>query len=119
MSRKILIPLFGNEVAPRFDLATDVMLVLVTSKPDKPACWESRIVVLPGPSADELCRLILNEDVQTVVCAGIEDEYFQFLTWKGVTVVDEVMGPVDRVVTALANDALDRGTDFYGPSNVL
>jgi len=38
--------------------------------------------VLPHASPEELCHLILAQDVRTVVRGAIEEEYYQCLTWK-------------------------------------
>ena len=88
-SKKILIPLHENDVAPRFDLATEVLIVTDSGKPGSA---DNRMVVLPRASADQLCHLIITENVQTVICSGIEDDYYQYLTWKRIEVIDSVVG---------------------------
>jgi len=89
MSIKILIPLHENDVAPRFDLATEVLIVTDVGKTGS---GEKRMVVLPRASADQLCHLIITEGIQTVICSGIEDDYYQYLTWKRIEVIDSVIG---------------------------
>lgn len=88
-SKKILIPLNENNVAPRFDLATEVLIV---TDPGKTGSEDKRMVVLPRASADQLCHLIITENIQTVICSGIEDDYYQYLTWKRIEVIDSVVG---------------------------
>ena len=56
--------LHENDVAPRFDLATEALIVTGIEKTDS---GDKRIMVLPRPSADQLCHLIITEDVQTVI----------------------------------------------------
>lgn len=90
MYRKIIIPLFENDVAPRFDLATEVVIVRFDSK-DSPG--EEKMIVMPQASAEQLCHLVLTERIDTVICGGIEEEYYQYLTWKQVEVIDSVIGP--------------------------
>ena len=89
MLKKILIPLHENDVAPRFDLATEV---LIASDIGKGGVGDKRMVVLPRASADQLCHLIITEGIQTVICSGIEDDYYQYLTWKRIEVIDSVVG---------------------------
>ncbi len=89
MSTKILIPLHENDVAPRFDLATEVLIVTGVGKLGSK---NKRMVVLPRASADQLCHLIITEGIQTVICSGIEDDYYQYLTWKRIEVIDSVIG---------------------------
>jgi predicted Fe-Mo cluster-binding NifX family protein len=87
--KKILIPLHENDVAPRFDLATEVLIV---TELEEAGSGDKRMVVLPRASADKLCHLIITENIQTVICSGIEDDYYQYLTWKRIEVIDSVVG---------------------------
>lgn len=102
-SQKILIPLYGNDVAPRFDLTTEVM---ITSRQDGREDREEKIVVLSQASAEQLCHLILTEGIDVVICNGIEEEYYQFLTWKKVQVLDSVIGPWQTVLERFFKDTL-------------
>ena len=87
--KRVLIPLYNDEVAPRFDLAREALLVGL----DQEAGLEnSREILLPQASADGLCDLIVNKDVNVVICGGIEEEYYHYLRWKRVEVVDNVAG---------------------------
>ena len=90
MREKTLIPLFGNEVAPRFDLATEVLVISLDRNSGE---REEKMLVLPQTSSEELCHLALTEGIQTVICGGIEEEYYHYLTWKKIKVFDSVMGP--------------------------
>lgn len=88
MERKILIPLFNDYVAPRFDLATEVLITKVGKSLD----GDEKIVMLPKASAEQLCHMILMERIQTLICGGIEEEHYQYLKWKKVEVLDSVIG---------------------------
>lgn len=103
---KILIPLYENDVAPRFDLATEVLIV---SGLGQTPTGDRRLVVLPRASADRLCHLILTEGVQTVICSGIEDDYYQYLTWKRIKVIDSVVGPSDAALQRYSQGLLQPG----------
>lgn len=89
MEKKILIPLYGDEVSPRFDQAAEV---LIATWFESSAALNEKVVVLSKPSAEKLCHLIITEGVQTVICGGIEEEYYQYLKWKRVEVIDSVIG---------------------------
>lgn len=106
MTQKILIPLYADQVAPRFDLATEVSVV---SMADDGRLTEKKTVVLPRASAEQLCHLILLEKISTVVCGGIEDEYYQYLKWKNVTVLDSVIGSYKKVLKELESGTLRAG----------
>lgn len=106
MEQKILIPLYVDQVAPRFDLATEVYIV---SMADDGRSIEKRTVVLPRASAEQLCHLVLLEKIGTVVCGGIEDEYYQYLKWKNVKVLDSVIGSYKDVIKRLESGTLQSG----------
>ncbi len=105
-SRNVLVALLGESVAPRFDLATEVLIV---RSRDGRLAGEPRTVILPGPSAEELCSLVLAERVGCVVCGGIEDVHYQYLTWKDVEVVDRVIGSWQAVLRRLLSRELRPG----------
>ena len=106
MSTKILIPLYENEVAPRFDLATEVLIV---SEIGKTGSGDKRMMVLPRASADQLCHLIITEGIKTVICSGIEDDYYQYLTWKRIEVIDSVVGPSQSALKRYVEGTLKPG----------
>lgn len=94
-TKKILIPLFRDEVAPRFDLAVEVLILVVS---EDGAIEDQKTLVLPHASADELCDLILAQGVGVVICGGVEEEYYHYLRWKRVDVIDAVAGPAEAAL---------------------
>ena len=107
---KILIPLHEDEVAPRFDLATDVLIVS-SSDIDEPE--KHRVVVLPRASADQICNLALTEKIQVVICGGIEDTYYRYLVWKGIEVIDSVIGHYRSALSQYIKGTLQPGTILH------
>jgi predicted Fe-Mo cluster-binding NifX family protein len=97
MSTKILVTLYRDEVAPRFDLCSEVLLVTVDATGHE---VRRQDLVLAHSSADDLCDLILDREVSVVITGGIEEEHYHYLRWKRIEVIDAVAG--------LAADALDR-----------
>lgn len=106
MSKKILVTLYGSDVAPRFDLATEIWL---GSTGERNIVEDERTIVLPHASAEELCHLILREHVDVVICCGIEEEYFEYLHWKRIEVFDSVVGRRRDVVNAYLAKTLRPG----------
>jgi predicted Fe-Mo cluster-binding NifX family protein len=106
MAIKVLICLYGNEVNPRFDLATEVLIAFIGADGN---VQEERVVVLPQASAEMLCHMILTESIQVVICGGIEEEYYQYLTWKRVNVLDSVVGDSREALARLAEGRLHGG----------
>ncbi len=103
---RILIPLNGDDIAPRFDLVLEAMVILIS---DSNEILDQRIVVLPHTSAEGLCDVILKERINTVICCGIEDEFYQFLTWKKIKVLDSVIGSSSMILTKYCGPGLSSG----------
>lgn len=103
--RKTLVTLDLDHVSPRFDLTAEVWLG--RTGPHSPPTGKT--LVLSSASADELCKLVLTENVELVVCGAIEDKYHDYLQWKGVEVYDSVVGHLDAVIHALDENSLESG----------
>ncbi|MFC1884099.1 NifB/NifX family molybdenum-iron cluster-binding protein [Thermodesulfobacteriota bacterium] len=110
MSEKLLITIWENNVAPRFDLATEVLIARID---DNRSVTDQKTMVLAHESTEDLCQLILNEEVGVVVCGGIEEEYFDYLTWKKVKVMDSVMGPWERALDRFKDENLKPGDILF------
>ncbi len=106
MIKKTIIPLYRDEVAPRFDLATEVQIITTSGKGN---VEEERTVVLPRASAEELCHLILAEHIDILLCGAIEDEYYQFLTWKKIEIYDSISGPWKKAHEVFRSQKLKSG----------
>lgn len=103
---KILVTVTADDIAPRFDLCTEV---LIAEFNEGGTALGPRNVLLPGPSADELCSLILKESIDVVICGGIEDSFFQYLIWKKVTVIDRVIGTPAKALQLTLEERLQPG----------
>jgi len=111
---RVLIPLFKDEVAPRFDLAAEALLADVTQDGDEVGGEiKTEDFLLPHPSADGLCDLILRKDVDVLICGGIEEEYYHYLRWKRVEVLDNVAGPARDVLERYAQGTLQPGDILF------
>jgi len=106
----ILVTLDGSDVAPRFDATTEVLIVTLN---DDGSVADERTVVLSKPSADDLCQMVLSERVDVVVCGGIEGQFYDYLTWKRVRVLDSVMGPCRRALRELRAGDLESGAVLF------
>jgi hypothetical protein len=104
--RNVLLVLDGKNIAPRFDLALELLIVSMGND-GKPV--ERRDVLLARPSADALCRAVASENVQTVICGGIEKEYLQYLGWKNVEVIHSIIGSSEVAVSRYRKGALKSG----------
>jgi predicted Fe-Mo cluster-binding NifX family protein len=103
---KILVTLQNNDIAPRFDLATEVLIAKISRGR---ISGEPRTVLLPGAGSDALCSLIIKEEASLVICGGIEEAHFQYLAWKKIEVIDRVIGPASEAVALAAAKQLRPG----------
>jgi len=106
---KVLVPLSGTYVAPRFDQATEVWIGHVSSR----APAHGKTFVLTQPSAEELSQLIITEHVQTLICGAIENEIYEYLIWKKIKVIDYIIGPYERALEKLGKDNLHSGDILF------
>jgi len=107
MRQKLLIPLMGDDIAPRFDLATEA--VIISFDPE----WneeEEKILVFSQASAEDLCHLILTEGIKVVICSAIEEEYYHYLTWKKIKIFDSVIGIWKKATESFKEGTLTAGT---------
>lgn len=104
---KILIPIEGDLIAPRFDMANEVV---VATCYDRQLLEEPRSLLIATASADVLCEMIFKEQVKTVICCGIEEECYRFLHWKKIVVFDSVIGPWKRALTLAMSGELQTGS---------
>lgn len=106
MPLKVLIPLLENNVAPRFDLAAEVLIAVLDGRG---TIRDRKLLIMPQASAEKLCQLILTEAVGTVICGGIEEEHYDYLTWKQVKVIDDVIGSGQAALQQLGRSRLQSG----------
>jgi hypothetical protein len=110
MERRALITVSKDEIAPRFDLTTEALLLNIS---DTGEILQRKTFLLAHASGDELCDLALSRDIGTIVCGGIEEEYYHYLRWKRIDVIDSVMGPLESVVARVAKNNLKSGDILY------
>ena len=108
--KKALFALEGNYIAPRFDLAPEVLILSLGSSTKHD---ETKTVVLPRPSAEMVCQVATSENVQTVICGGIEEEYLQYFGWKKMEVIHSVIGLAESAIERFRKGALKPGDILF------
>lgn len=104
--RKLLVVIQGDYVAPRFDLATEVILVKYEQGQ---IVEEPKNIIMERPSDEALSQMVVDEHVTDLVCGGIEDLHYQFLAWKRVNVVDRVIAPWQEALEQHISERLQSG----------
>jgi predicted Fe-Mo cluster-binding NifX family protein len=103
---KILITAQGDFVAPRFDLTAEVVIATVDNGV---LVGKPRTIIMDRPSPEDLSNMIMEEGISMVICGGIEDRHYQFLTWKKIRVIDFVIGDHESVLNRALAGQLQPG----------
>ena len=96
----------GDFVAPRFDLATEILIVRFENDA---IIGEPRTIIMERPSEEELCQIVVKENITDIVCGGIEELHYNFLAWKKVKVLDAVIGDWKTVIDKALAGTLQQG----------
>ncbi|MEM5787984.1 MAG: NifB/NifX family molybdenum-iron cluster-binding protein [Syntrophobacteraceae bacterium] len=104
--KKILLTLEGNDIAPRFDLAPEVLIVSIDREG---RVHKEENVVLARPSAEIVCHVAAAENIGTLICGGIEEEFLQYLKWKKVSVIHSVIGTAESALGHFLGGTLKSG----------
>ncbi len=108
---KILITIRGDYISPRFDLTSEVIIATCY---DRKLVEEPRSIILSEFSSEKLCDVALKESANVIVCGGIEEQYYKFLTWKKIEVIDSVIGPHERILHMAIKGIVKPGTVLPG-----
>lgn len=108
---KIMITVRGDYVSPRFDMSSEVVIATCY---DRQLLEEPRSLILSNVSAETICDLALRENINVVICGGIEEQHYQFLTWKKITVFDSIIGPHNKILQMTMNNTLESNTILQG-----
>jgi predicted Fe-Mo cluster-binding NifX family protein len=100
---KILVTVWGDFVAPRFDMSSEVIIAPCY---DRQFLDEPRSIILSNVSGELICDLVLKENIDVLVCGGIEEQHYQFLVWKKVRVFDSIIGPWSRALELAVKNSL-------------
>ena len=103
---KILITAQGDFVAQRFDLAAEVVIAMID---DGRLSAPPRTIIMDRPSSENLSNFIMEENISVVICGGIEERNYQFLSWKKVRIIDFVIGDIATVLNNFLAGTLQPG----------
>jgi len=99
------IPILGDRVAPRCTFADSVLLVVLRRNKAK----RENQVTLAHHSLADLVDILSEYRVDTLICGGISRESRDFLDSRDVAIIDNVVGTVDELITALRTGTLCSG----------
>ncbi|NOQ45222.1 MAG: hypothetical protein GQ559_00870 [Desulfobulbaceae bacterium] len=99
----VLFVTLEDDIAPRFDLATEVIISRIE---DGKRVEETRTLLLSTKSAEDLCALAVKEKISIIVCGAIEEEHYQYLQWKQIRVIDNIIGRYSQALHLLLHNKL-------------
>ncbi|MCP4566865.1 MAG: DUF1847 domain-containing protein [FCB group bacterium] len=108
MTVQYAIPLLRNRVSPRCTIADSVMLV--TNQRGR--ANSHKVIPLENGAWTGLIRLLLENQVDTLVAGGIDRETQQMLISYGLSIVDNVACSADEVLEAISRNRLCPGYGF-------
>ena len=100
----VAVPLFGEEVSPRFGYANEVLVADISSG----EVQSVRRLAVPGRGGMQICSLILSVRPDAVVCGGIHPRWQQMLERQRVTVFWGVIGRAEDALGSYAAGNLRR-----------
>lgn len=101
-----MIPIQGDFVAPRFDLAREI---LIARYEDGVLQGDPRTIIMESPSEEELCQMAVEEHITDMVCGGIDELHYNFLVWKKVNILDAVIGDWQTALEKALEGSLKQG----------
>ena len=104
--RKLLLVIQGDYVAPRFDLATEIIIARYEKQI---IIGEPKNIIMERPSDEGLSQMIVEEQITDLVCGGIEELHYKFLVWKKVNVIDCVIGGWQEALNRHVQNQLKHG----------
>jgi predicted Fe-Mo cluster-binding NifX family protein len=99
---RVGIPVFGDQVAPRFEYAQDFLIVDMNIG----ASSNRRLTVIVEPEEKKLPAFCKQFGINVLICCGITQWCRQVLKEKGVEVISGVMSSSDSALESLRNGKL-------------
>jgi predicted Fe-Mo cluster-binding NifX family protein len=106
----VAVPLFGDEVSPRFGYTAEVMLAEV----DAGKVVSLRRLAVPGQGGRQVYSLLVSLRPAVVICGGIHRSWQQMLQHERIAVVWGVIGIAEDAVKSYAMGRL-KSNQFVCP----
>jgi len=103
--RKVAIPRFGENVAPCFGFSATVTIFMVV---DGEVRGQRDFVLQSRRELDRL-RLLRDQEVDTLICGGLQDRLEDIIRASGIRVVSWVNGNVDELLERFLRGELPDG----------
>jgi len=102
------IPLFGNRVAPRFTIADSILLIKILLD----RIVYKKVLKIDEKSWNGLLKIFNDNNVDTLVCGGINYDDKKLTNDQGISVIDNVACSDSEVIEAIKTKTLKAGFGF-------
>lgn len=99
---KIAVPRFGEEVAPCFDYSSNIVVFTIQNKQ---IINEQEFTLSSQWTVDRI-RLLRDQQVNVLICGGIQDKFEDIVRANGIQVISWVSGKVEDLVHKHLTDKL-------------
>lgn len=107
---KVAIPRFGETVAPCFEYSATIAIFTLAG----PAVAQERDFCLQSRDALDRLRLLRDQGVDLLICAGVQEFLQDALEESGIRVISWVNGTVDELLKSFVAGELAPGTGRSG-----
>lgn len=98
----VAIPRFGEVVAPCFEFSATIALFTLAGR----TVVEERDFCLQSRDALDRLRLLRDQNVDLLICGGVQEYFQDALEESGITVISWVSGSVDSLLTSFMDGEL-------------
>ena len=107
---KVAIPRFGEDVAPCFEYSATVAIFTIV---DDVVTAQTDFTLQSQRSFDRL-RLLKDQEVEVLICGGIQDRFEELIRANGIRVISWVSGEVEELLNRFLEGRLTPGTGRLG-----
>ena len=97
---KVAITVWGNRISPVFDSAQTILLADI----ENGEIVDQRREFLPRLVASGLARMLVEKDIETLICGAISERPAQILQQADVNLLSFVSGNAERFLSVYAAD---------------
>jgi len=106
----VAIPIYEDIVSPRFDIATE--LLIMTSENSK--IQSEKRISIQGFHPLQILKAIIEEKINVVLCGGVNGFCLRFLGCNGIDVIPGLVGEVEAIKDGYLKGGLQPGMVFWG-----
>ncbi len=102
---KAAIPIFGTRVSPRFFYSDRMIVIDITDD----MIMSKELVVISGFDPEAWVGQLLDLNVDVFICGGADRDFIRQAESRGISVINNVAGEIDRIVQAFLKGKLRQG----------